>query len=341
MTPLGCGATVFGCHGTVLGAQEASFFREADPFGFILFARNVENPDQLARLTADLRGAVGRDALITIDQEGGRVQRLRAPHWREWLPPMETVERAGRDAARAMHLQAQIIAAELRHVGIDSNCAPVADVATDKTHPFLKNRCYGTNPFEVAEIARAVAYGYLAGGVLPVIKHLPGHGRSVVDTHHDLPLVDASRVSLNAVDFAAFAALADMPLGMTAHLVFAAYDKDNPATQSSVMIEVIRQVIGFRGLLMTDDLNMQALSGSLYERTVKSMRAGVDLALHCSGDLAEMQSIAAAAGTLLPDAANRAALALSRRIPPKQVDIAGLEAEFCSILCKDHDGQCR
>jgi len=193
---IGRGAAIFGCAGPVLFAQEADFFRDYDPFGFIIFARNVENPDQLRRLTGDLRASVGRDAPILIDQEGGRVQRLRAPIWCDWQPPQDTVMRAGPQAARAMALRSMIIAAELRAVGIDANCAPVADIATDATHPFLRNRCYGTDAQAVTNIARAVADAHLAMGVLPVIKHLPGHGRASADTHHDLPTVTTSLAAL-------------------------------------------------------------------------------------------------------------------------------------------------
>jgi len=326
---IGTGAAIFGCAGPVLLADEHAFFREADPFGFILFARNVETPDQLRRLTADLRGAVGRDAPILIDQEGGRVQRLRAPYWREWTPPFETVEQAATltRAARIMRIRSEIIAAELADVGIDANCAPVADVAFPETHPFLRNRCYGTDPATVTTIARAVADGLLAGGVLPVVKHLPGHGRSHLDTHLALPKVDAGLEDLRATDFAPFRALNDLPMAMTAHLVFAALDPDRPATQSPTMIRLIREDIGFQGLLMTDDLNMEALSGTLADRTARSMAAGVDIALHCKGDLSQMQEVAAAAGTMtdVAIARGRAALALRRKVT---VDLPALLAEL-------------
>jgi len=325
------GATIFGCAGPVLLASERAFFRDADPFGFILFARNVETPDGLRRLTAALREAVGRDAPILIDQEGGRVQRLRPPHWQDWTPPLETVEQASSlaEAARQMRLRAQVIAAELMAVGIDANCAPVADVARAETHPFLRNRCYGTDPATVTLIARAVADGLLAGGVLPVMKHLPGHGRSHLDTHLALPTVPVGLDELRQVDFAPFRALADLPMAMTAHLVFAALDPGLPATQSLTMIRLIRDEIGFKGLLMTDDLNMEALSGTLAERTARSMAAGVDIALHCKGDLPEMQAVAGAAGPMT-DAAmarGRAALALRR---PVQADLPALMAELAN-----------
>ena len=328
---IGRGAAIFGCAGATLGRDEAAFFRDYDPFGFIVFARNIETPDQLSSLTAALRDCVGRDAPILIDQEGGRVQRLRAPHWREWTPPLDFVTAAGNNAERALYLRYQLIARELATVGIDANCAPVADLITDATHPFLKNRCYGADPESVSLMCRAVAQGLLDGGCLPVIKHMPGHGRSQVDTHHDLPRVDASRQELTDHDFAPFKALNDLPMAMTAHLVFTAYD-DLPATQSPVMIDVIRSQIGFGGLLMTDDLNMQALSGDIATRTAAAMAAGCDIALHCKGDLAEMQQVAKAAGNMHDATRRRAEAALAWRKPSAKVDISTLEAELAGLM---------
>ena len=327
MTTFGTTAAIFGCLGPNLLPDEQAFFRDADPFGFIIFARNVETPDQLYRLTSDLRASLGRDALVLVDQEGGRVQRLRQPYWRDWTPPFDEIAAAPNlaTACRRMALRSSLIAAELRAVGIDANCAPVADIATDATHPFLRNRCYGTDATSVAAIARAVADAYLAGGVLPVVKHLPGHGRATGDTHLDLPTVTTDAATLSATDFASFRALADLPLAMTAHIVYPAYDAENPATQSSRMIEVIRTDIDFQGLLITDDLNMQALSGTLSERTKRAMNAGCDIALHCKGDMDEMRAVAAAAGPMRADTLERAARAMALRTSP-QTDIAALEA---------------
>ncbi|TGD45040.1 glycoside hydrolase family 3 protein [Pseudotabrizicola sediminis] len=326
-------AAIFGCSGPELTAEEAAFYRDADPFGFILFARNVESPVQLRALTGALRDAVGRDAPVLMDQEGGRVQRLRTPHWRDWAPPLETVAQA-RDPLRAMWVRSRIIAYELRGVGVDANCAPCADVAGDDTHPFLKNRCYGTDPAVVSAISAAVADAHLAGGVLPVIKHLPGHGRATADTHHDLPTVIASRDDLTATDFAPFKALNHLPMAMTAHIIFAAYD-DKPATQSAAMIRVIREDIGFQGLLMTDDLNMQALRGSVADRTAAAMAAGCDIALHCKGDMAEMLAVAGACGDQTPAIRARAERALAARHAPDPVDIAALDAEFRALMSGD------
>ena len=324
-------AAIFGCAGTVLLPQERAFFREADPFGFILFARNVDTPAQLRRLTAELREAVGRDAPVLIDQEGGRVQRLRPPHWRHWSPPLD-MARAARDPARALWLRARLIAHELRGVGIDANCAPCADIAGPATHPFLHNRCHGTDAATVARLSLAVAQGLMAGGVLPVVKHLPGHGRATADTHHDLPTVTTSRAELEVTDFAPFRALNHLPMAMTAHIVFSAIDPDHPATQSPAMIGLIRDSIGFQGLLMTDDLNMQALSGDLARRTAAAMAAGCDMALHCKGDLEEMIAVAGACGEQTPASRARAAAALAARHPPEPVDITALEAELQAVM---------
>ena len=324
-------ACIFGCEGPALGDAERAFFAETAPWGFILFARNVETPDQLRRLTGDLRDAVGRDAPIFVDQEGGRVQRLRAPYWREWLPPLDTVEAAGPQAPLAMYLRARLIAAELHAVGIDGNCAPTVDIAGPLTHPFLRNRCYGSDLDTVVAVARAVAKGLLDGGVLPVMKHMPGHGRAMIDTHLDLPRVTDAAEDLLRSDFAAFRALADLPLGMTAHIVFSAYD-DQPATCSAPMIRVIRDQIGFGGLLMTDDLSMQALSGTIGERAAASRRAGCDVMLHCNGNLGDMQAVAAASGALAGAALARAEAALAARRIPDTADPKALDAELAQLV---------
>ncbi len=326
-------AAVFGCEGTHLAPEEAAFFRDADPLGFILFARNVDTPAQLARLTADLRAAVGRDAPVMVDQEGGRVQRLRAPHWREWLPPLDQV--AASDPARTergIWLRYRLIAAELRAAGIDADCAPSCDIAWPETHPFLKNRCFGFDAATVTRAARAAADGLLAGGVLPVMKHMPGHGRTVVDSHHDLPMANAPAAELARTDFAPFRALNDLPMGMTAHIVVPAYDADAPSTQSARMVDVIRHEIGFQGLLLTDDLTMEALRGNLSDRTARAIRAGCDVALHCNGTRGEMAEVAAAAGPLTDAALVRADAALARRRVPDPIDADALLAELGTIL---------
>ena len=328
----GPGATILGCEGKALSPDEAAFFRDADPWGFILFSRNVDDPGQLRALCADLRAAVGRDAPILIDQEGGRVARLGPPHWRAWLAPLDQVELTGRQAARAMYLRYRLIADELRQVGIDANCAPVADIAGAGTHPVLRNRCYGQDVVKVAEIAGAVAQALLDGGVLPVVKHLPGQGRATRDSHLELPRVTARFKALRWRDFMAFEPLGELPMGMTAHVVYEAIDPDRPATQSPAVIDMIRAEIGFEGLLMSDDLSMQALSGDLGARAALSRAAGCDVVLHCSGLRAEMAQVVAAAGRLDGAAAARADRALGWRRPPLPIDISAAEAEFRALM---------
>jgi len=323
-------ATILGCAGPHLGAEEAAVFAEIQPVGFILFARNVATPAQLTRLCADLRAAIGRDAPIFVDQEGGRVQRLRAPHWREWMAPLDQVAGAGTGAARAMYLRSFLIAREHLACGIDGNCAPLADIARADTHPFLRNRLYGESLETVVEIARAVADGLRDGGAFSVLKHIPGHGLGTLDSHHDLPRVTASRAALEALDFAAFRALRDLKWGMTAHLVYEAIDPDLPATLSPAMIQVIRQEIGFQGVLMTDDLSMNALPGPVAERAARARAAGCDIALHCNGDLDEMRAVVHAAGRLDEAGAARVAAAMVRPAPAP-LDIATAEAEFDAL----------
>ncbi|WP_342071771.1 beta-N-acetylhexosaminidase [Yoonia algicola] len=324
-------ATIFGPEGLEITDWERGFFREVQPLGFILFARNIDNPDQLRRLTYDLREAVQRDAVILIDQEGGRVQRMRSPHWREYLPALDQMARAS-DPLRAHWIRNRLIAAELHDVGIDANCAPLADIAEDATHPVLKNRLYGHDVQTVVDACRVCADAHLAGGVLPVLKHIPGYGRASVDSHKDLPRVDAPRAELEAWDFAPFAALTDIAMGMTAHIVFSDIDPANPATTSARMMEVIRKDIGFDGLLMTDDLSMEALSGTIAQRAAASIAAGCDIILHCNGKADEMKAVAQASSDMTPAAITRANRALAQRKTPAKIDIAGLEAELSRHL---------
>src|SRR5581483_9469462 len=264
-------AFITGVSGTEITPQERAFLREALPWGLIVFKRNVDTPAQLRRLVEEFRSAVGRQAPVLVDQEGGRVQRLGPPHWPAY--PAGAVYRTlyGQDAATglaAARLGARLIAHDLKEVGIDVDCLPLADVPMTGADPVIGDRAYGDTPEQVAALAGAVAAGLLEGGVLPVLKHLPGHGRATADSHHRLPVVDADRATLEATDFAAFRPLADLPLGMTAHVVFSAYDPLAPATTSVTMVaQVIRDSIGFGGLLMSDDVSMGALSGSLAERT--------------------------------------------------------------------------
>lgn len=333
---MGQSATILGLQGTELTGDEAAFFRAAQPYGFILFARNVATPAQLSDLTARLRDAVGADVPILIDQEGGRVQRMRAPHWREWLAPLDQTRCAG-DPVRAAYLRARIMAHELRACGVDSNCAPTCDIAGADTHPFLRNRCWGEDVGSVTAQARASMDGFLAGGVLPIVKHMPGHGRATNDSHHDLPTVTASAEDLRASDFAVFKALNDAPMAMTAHIRFTAFD-DAPATQSAVMIDLIRKEIGFDGLLMTDDIAMQALNGSIAERSSLAIKAGCDVVLHCSGIMADAEAAVAASGALEGAALARSEAALAARISPTPIDILALDADLEAVLGQGLNG---
>jgi beta-N-acetylhexosaminidase len=279
-------AFITGLSGTILTPRERAFLRDADPWGLIIFKRNIESPDQVARLSAAFRETVGRDAPVLVDQEGGRVQRLGPPHWPAYPPGAAYANLYGRDTAaglKAAYLGARLIAADLLAVGIDVDCLPIADVPVPGSDAVIGDRAYGTEPSTVAAIARAVAEGLQAQGVLPVLKHIPGHGRATADSHRALPVVEADRATLAATDFAAFRPLADLPLGMTAHVVYTAIDPIAPATTSvTVVRDVIRHAIGFHGLLMSDDISMGALSGSIAERSRAAIAAGCDVVLHCT-----------------------------------------------------------
>ncbi len=325
------GAAITDAEGLRLTSDEKALFREMNPFGFILFARNIDTADQVRALCDDFREAVGRNCPITVDQEGGRVQRLRAPLAREWLPPLEHVERAGDQAERAIYLRYRLIAHELLTVGIDSNCAPMVDLARSETHAFLRNRCYGGDPDQVARLGRAVAQGHLDGGVLPVMKHMPGHGRSTLDTHFDLPKIALSEQELTDTDFAPFRTLNDLPMGMTAHLVYDRIDPQ-PATISARMIDLIRTNIGFDGLVMTDDITMKALRGAPPEIAKQALAAGCDVVLHCNGSFAERKSVLEAAGAMTGSAQIRADKALAQRVAPQALDIPAAEAELSALM---------
>lgn len=321
------GATILGgIAGPDLTPAERDFFRAADPWGFILFGRNIDTPARLLRLTAALREAVGRDAPVLIDQEGGRVQRMRAPHWTDWPAPLDQAAKG----ARAIWLHHHLMALELHSMGIDADCAPVLDIARADTHPFLRNRCLGTDADTVARLGRIAAEAMLAAGVLPVVKHMPGHGRARVDSHKDLPVVETGLEDLLASDFAPFAALADLPMAMTAHIRFTAIDTA-PATASGPVIRLIRDRLGFDGLLMSDDIGMQALSGSMAQRAAAIIGAGCDLVLSCNETAAQMEEIVAAAGAMTPKARQRADAALALRRPPAPADQAALRAELASL----------
>ncbi|KMO41999.1 beta-N-acetylhexosaminidase [Methylobacterium aquaticum] len=311
-------ALILGCAGPTLSPEEAAFFREVQPWGFILFKRNVETPEQVRALTTALRETVGRaDAPILIDQEGGRVQRMTRPHWQTYPSSRAYFRAGGPEGGPALaHLGARLMAHDLAQVGINVDCAPVLDVPVPGAHDVIGDRAYGTDPAVVAAFGRAVAEGLMAGGVLPVMKHMPGHGRAGADSHHALPVVAAGLDDLEAHDFQPFRALADLPMAMSAHVVFRALDPENPATTSATVIrEVVRGRIGFSGLLMTDDLSMNALSGTFRERAAAAFRAGCDIGLHCNGVRAEMEEVVAASPVLSGQALRRADAALARLSP--------------------------
>jgi beta-N-acetylhexosaminidase len=330
-------AFITGISGPELGAAEREFIRSARPWGFILFKRNVETPEQVMRLVGELRGEIGEpDAPVLIDQEGGRVQRLGPPHWPTYpagavFSALYEIDRAlGLSAAR---LSARLIAADLIDVGVTVDCLPLADVPVPGADAVIGNRAYGTEPGKVAAIARAVTEGLEQGGVLPVLKHIPGHGRATADTHFKLPEVDTPKAELERTDFAAFQPVADLPMAMTAHVVFSALDPAHPATTSATIIEqVIRGVIGFQGLLMSDDVSMNALAGSIAERTRAIFAAGCDMVLHCNGKLDEMREVAAETPELSGRAMERARRALASRRPPQAFDRAAARAELDALI---------
>jgi len=329
-------AFITGLAGLTISANERAFLREAQPWGLIVFKRNIKSPEQLTELTQSFRGIVGWEAPILVDQEGGRVQRLGPPNWPNYPPGARYGELYDRDPASglaAARLAGHLIAADLRAVGIDVDCLPIADVPVSGGDPVIGDRAYGHEPDKVAAIAAAVAQGLMAGGVLPVLKHLPGHGRATADSHHKLPVVDTDRGTLEATDFAAFRPLAGLPLGMTAHVVFSAIDAIAPATTSVTMVQqVIRGFIGFRGLLMSDDVSMNALSGSLAERSRAALAAGCDVVLHCNGKLDEMMEVASAAPMLSGEAARRAEAALAARTAPEEFDVVAARRIFNEMV---------
>lgn len=290
-------ALIAGLASAELGADERRFYRDVSPAGTIIFRRNIVDAGQLRRLIGDVRDAVGRDDfLILIDQEGGRVQRLKPPITRDLPPGAAYANLFATDPQRAKNAAfavARYCAAELLSFGVTMNCAPVADLPVEGAHDIIGDRAFGKTVVQVAELARAVAEGLMAGGVVPVIKHIPGHGRAMSDSHLDLPAVDTKHAELSKTDFATFKALADMPAAMTAHVVFSDIDSDAPASTSiRVTRDVIRGEIGFDGLLMSDDLSMRALGGPFRARAEQVIAAGSDLALHCNGDMAEMVQVA-------------------------------------------------
>ena len=330
-------SVIFGCAGPVLGADERRFFADADPLGFILFARNCQSPDQVRALVSDLRESVGREsAPVLIDQEGGRVARLTPPHWRAAPAPARFADLARTEpgkAEEAARINAHLLAAELSDLGITVDCLPVLDVPQPDADPVIGDRAAGNTPTRAAFLGRAACQGLLDGGVAPVIKHIPGHGRATVDSHAALPIVDTPRAELERIDFAPFHALREMPWAMTAHVVYTALDSENPATTSAAVVgDIIRGTIGFDGLLLTDDLCMGALSGTPGERAAASLDAGCDVALHCNGVLAEMIDVVAACPALGAQARQRFARAEAVRPPPQPFDTDAATARLAALM---------
>ncbi len=330
-------AVIFGCEGPALTDWERGFFSDADPFGFILFLRNCETPEQVRALVAALREAVGRaEAPVLIDQEGGRVARLKPPHWRAGPAAARFGLLAGHHRERALQavrLNARLIAAELMELGITVDCAPVLDLRVPGADEIIGDRSFGSDGELVADLGRAFCEGLLEGGVTPVVKHIPGHGRTRVDSHRQRPVVETPRAELEASDFRPFTALADAPWAMTAHVVYTAFDPDNPATTSrAVIAEVIRGLIGFDGVLVSDDLSMRALSGDFASRAAAALAAGCDLVLHCNGVRSEMTDVARGVGPLSGQAERRLAAASARVAAPAAIDVAALASRLEHLL---------
>ena len=331
-------AFIIGLSGLTLSDAEREFIRAERPWGFILFRRNIETPAQVAALTAEARKVLGEpDAPILVDQEGGRVQRFRPPHWPLYPAGAAFGQLYDLDPAlglKAARLSARLIADDLSQVGVNVDCLPLADVPVAGADDVIGDRAYGEEPQKVAAIARAVTEGLEQGGLLPILKHIPGHGRATADSHLSLPVVDTPKNELERIDFAAFKPLADLPMAMTAHVVFSAIDPAHPATTSATMIErVIRGLIGFQGLLMSDDVGMHALVGSFAERTRALLAAGCDMVLHCSGVMDEMREIARETPELSGKALTRAKAALaSRKAPTKPFDRVAARAELDGLI---------
>ncbi|MDI7774306.1 beta-N-acetylhexosaminidase [Asticcacaulis sp. EMRT-3] len=324
-------ACILGLAGPELTKAEEAFFAETQPLGFILFRRNIETPGQVAALVAALKSLVEHAPLILIDQEGGRVRRLRPPYWPDYPPAARFAEVcATQDAERELvRLGARLMAHDLFALGINVDCAPVLDVPQPGAHDIIGDRAYGRTARDVAVMGRAACEGLLAGGVLPVIKHIPGHGRAGADSHTALPVVDTSLDELMAVDFYPFRVHADMPLAMTAHVLYTAIDRKNPATTSKACLKLIREIIGFDGLIMCDDLSMNALSGDLRKRARQTLRAGCDVLLHCNGQMEQMREVVTETPKLKGAALRRFEAAMNRLLAmPEPLDVAAARARF-------------
>lgn len=331
-------AVIFGLQGPRLTPAEKTFFRDANPWGFILFARNIETPDQVRGLTQSLRETVGRNVMIFIDQEGGRVQRLRSPHWFDY-PSLGSIaqyyRQNRRQTRRAIFLHHRLIAADLRALGINANCAPVLDIPVKNADPIISDRALGTNAGQVIDLGQAALAGLMTGGVAPVIKHIPGHGRATVDSHLALPKIGNWLPGLMGSDFLPFKELSNAPMAMTAHIVVEGLDKRAPVTISPAAIKFIRQRLGYDGLIMSDDLDMKALTGSLSGLTRASLTAGCDIALQCSGKLPAMVEVAKGSRYLDGDSRRRADIAELCAEDPRLFDYESAMFEYKALTQKD------
>lgn len=328
---------IYGCEGPALTDPERRFFAEALPWGFILFARNVRGRDQVRSLTAELRDCVGdANAPVLIDQEGGRVSRLGPPLWKERPPAARfgaLCAKSAEKAREAAYLNARLMANDLSELGISVDCAPVLDVPVQGADAVIGDRAFSSDPAVVIDLGRAVLDGMLDGGVLPVMKHIPGHGRATADTHKALPHVTATIEDLSASDFVTFRSLNHCPLAMTAHVVFDAIDLQRPATTSPKLIrDIIRGEIGFEGVLISDDLSMDALKGPLAVRAKAALFAGCDIVLHCNGKMEEMQAVAGEAKPLKDQWLKRCEAALAQLAPPQPLDAEAGEARLAQLL---------
>jgi len=330
-------AAFYGLEGTQVSQSERAFFKEANPAGFILFARNCISPQQVKTLCEDLRElCTVEPAPILIDQEGGRVARLRPPQWLDH-PPANVLgalyEKDPDAALTAAHVQAALIGAELASLGITVDCLPVLDVAFPETHDVIGDRAYSSDPHSVAALGKAAMEGLISSGIVPVVKHIPGHGRATADSHLDLPVVNAPQSALSAADFIPFRAAASAPMAMTAHILYTALDAERCATLSPTIIEdIIRRAIGFDGLLMSDDLSMRALGGSFSERASSVLKAGCDVVLHCNGDMSEMVDVAKGVTALTPAAAQRLERAMAIAAKPPAPDVSALAERRDQLL---------
>jgi beta-N-acetylhexosaminidase len=328
-------AAIFGLEGKEISAEERIFFEKTLPLGFILFARNIDNPAQVKKLVADLKAIAGFECPILIDQEGGRVARLKPPHWRA-SPPMGRFAKIALNnlekAEEGVYLNARLIGRELYDLGINIDCAPVCDILFKDAHDIVGDRSFGADIDIVSSLARKTAEGLLDSGVLPIIKHIPGHGRAKADSHAELPLVDAPIAELAATDFKVFQNLKDMPWAMTAHILYTAIDKNQPATLSKKAIEIIRSDIGFEGVLVSDDLSMEALKGSFSDRTRSAIEAGCDVVLHCNGKMHEMVEIADNVDVLSEEALVRVQKSLKLLKQPKDINISEFENSVAEVL---------